>query len=175
MKYWVQKPSFKVDADLLAEMKKFATSTHGSKTMERLAKELQLATAERERFEDTRQSYLRPITPRRSHSTRITQPTKARDLAIALLILEGDKYSRIHPADYISYFQQQPGENNVRDALITKQNIAYWVKHAVLRCDKLEERTGQLKFFVYTAEVTGHVDAVHITWADHCIRRNLAN
>jgi hypothetical protein len=79
------------------------------------------------------------------------KPTKSRDLAVALLILEGDKYTRILPADYISYFQQE--ENNIRDVLETNNSIVYWVKQAVLRCDNLEARSKVLRLLIYTAEV----------------------
>jgi hypothetical protein len=103
--------------------------------------------------------YLQPIFPSNSHTTiphKTKQPPKPRDLAIALLILEGDKYTRILLADYISCFQQ--GENNVRDALETNHTITCWVQQAVLRCDEVEARSRLVEFFVYTAEVTGHLD-----------------
>lgn len=36
-----------------------------------------------------------------------------RDLAIALTLLEGDKYQSISPADYISHLKRLEGGNNV--------------------------------------------------------------
>ena len=68
-------------------------------------------------------------------------------------MLEGDKYTRILPADYISYFQHQSGNNNIRDAFETNNSITYWVKQQVLRCDDLQSRSDVLTFYVYTAEV----------------------
>jgi hypothetical protein len=78
-------------------------------------------------------------------------------------MLEGDKYTRILPADCISYFQQQSGKNNVRDALETNHAITCWVQQAVLNLDDFRERSKVLSFFVNTAEVMRHIDVAHST------------
>jgi hypothetical protein len=93
---------------------------------------------------------------------REVQPTKPRDLAIALLILDRDKYTGILPADYISYikFQQPSEENGVSDVFKTNRKVTYWIKRVVLSCDQLEKRIELLNFFVDTAKVTGHGDVV---------------
>ena len=95
-----------------------------------------------------------------SISAKKVQPTKARDLAIALLILERDMYARILPADYISYLRSQPPseENNINYLFQINGQITHWTKQVVLH-DKLEERIKLFKFFVDTAKVTGHSDA----------------
>jgi hypothetical protein len=88
-------------------------------------------------------------------SKKPTRPKKPQDLAIALLMLEGYKYSRILPADYISYFQQKSGENNLHLALETNHAIASWVEQTILRFDDFGKRRHALELFVSTAEVTG--------------------
>lgn len=165
MKYWVTSPYFKLDINVLARVMEFALSIQSSESMKNLTQELHLAAAERVWFHYFCQRlilshrwllYLQLISPSIPHtiiSLEPAKPTGPRDLAIALLILEGDKYARILPADYISYFQQQPGENTVRDVLETKCKIICWVQQAILRCDELGERSELLKFFVSTAEV----------------------
>lgn len=117
-------------------------------------------------------SFLQSIYLSRPYTTP-TQPKTPRDLAIALLILEGDKYTHILPADYISYFQQQPGEDSVTGVLEANLAITVWVQRTILRCDKLKDRRGLLEFFVSAVKVTGHVDAVHVIWTDCYIHRNL--
>jgi len=143
MKYWVTSPYFKVDINVLARMMEFASSIQSLKPMDKLAQELHSAAAER---------LISPSIPHTMISPKPAKPTKPRDLAIALLMLEGDMYTRILPADYISYFQQQPGENTVRDVLETKYKITCWVQQVILSYDKLGERSELLKFFVSTAE-----------------------
>jgi hypothetical protein len=166
MKYWVTTPYFEVNTNILARMKVFAASIRSPGTIDKLAQELHSATAGRVWFHHFCQCpilshhwplYVQLISPSRPHtktSQKPTAPTKPRDLAIALLILEGDKYASILQADYISYFQLKPGENHVRDALETNHTITYWVQQAVLSCGELGARSGVLKFFVFTAEVT---------------------
>jgi son of sevenless len=82
----------------------------------------------------------------------MSRPTNARELAIALSKLEGDKYSRILPADYISYFRHG-SRNTVKAAYEMNNKIISWVKQSILRYDDLEKRSEILKFFVYTAMV----------------------
>jgi len=170
MKYWVTHQYFKPDTGLLAQMEQFATSIQSSRMMTKLATGLRSAIAERVWFRYFHQrlilsycflSYLQLISASMPNGTITHKPTRtneSRGLAIALLILAGDKYTRILPADYISYFQQQPGENAVRDILETNHAISCWVQHTILFCDDLEGRSDLLAFFLYAAEVTGYVN-----------------
>jgi son of sevenless-like protein len=82
-------------------------------------------------------------------------PTRGtpQDLAIALAMLEGDKYTEILPCDYIYHIQCSEGNENINAALNANDKIVYWVQHDVLRHDDLKTRRDVLNFFVYTAEV----------------------
>ena len=174
MKYWVTTPYLEIDTNVLTRMKELAASIQTPGVIKKLAQELHSATAGRVWLHYFCHClilshhwllYVQIISPSRPHtktSQKPTVPTKARDLAIALLILEEDKYSRILQADYIPYFQQKPGENHVRDVFETNHTITYWVQQAVLNCDELGARSGLLKFFISTAEVTGHAGSVHV-------------
>jgi hypothetical protein len=179
MKYWVTGPCFRVDNEFLARMEQFVSSIQSSGTIKKLAQELHSATTERVWFLCFCQRlilshhgcYVQLISLSRPHakiSQKPTEPTKPRDLAVALLAMERDKYTPILQADYISYFQQRSGENNVRAALETKEMITCWVQQAILRCDELGARSGLLKFFVSTAEVTYTLkfSTAHVTWTD---------
>lgn len=85
--------------------------------------------------------------------TKISQPTEPHDLACALFILEGEKYTSILPADCISHLRGESGNNNIKLASDTNNKIINWVKQGILRQDDLDTRTQVLKFFVNTAEV----------------------
>jgi son of sevenless-like protein len=177
MKCWVTTPHFEVYTNDLARMKEFAASIQNSSrgAIENLAQELQSATTERVWFRYFCQClilshhwllYLQLVSLSRPHTTispKPTKPTEPQDLANALLILEGDKYTRILPATCISYFQPRSGQNYVRDALETNHTISSWIQQAVLLCDELGDRIGVLKFFILVAEVTGHPDPVQVT------------
>jgi len=79
-------------------------------------------------------------------------PPNPRDLAIALMMLEGEKYTRIIPGDYISYLQHPEANNNIAIACRTNYQIVNWVKHNVLGSDDLRTRNAVLEFFVHAAE-----------------------
>ena len=177
-------PYFKVDVNVLARIMEFASSIQTLEPMNKLAQELHSEATERvwfylyfhQRLIVSHRWLLYPqlISPSIPHTTisqKPTAPSKPRDLAIALLMLEGDNYTRVLPADYISYFQRQPGENTVRDALETKSKITCWVQQAILRRDKPGDRSKLLEFFLSTAEVMGCINTVCTTWTNY-IRKN---
>ena len=76
-----------------------------------------------------------------------------RDLAIALTLLEGDKYKVILPTDYIGHLEKQDRPNNVAAACQTNNRIVLWVKQSVLHYDAIDSRAQVLKFFVNTGLV----------------------
>lgn len=154
MKHWARNAYLEVDTYVLAQMREFALGISSSDTMKRLAMELHSVATERVGFQYHRQ----PISPPSPHVTisqRIIRPTEARDLAIAFLILERDKYTHIRTVDCISYFENQPGQNKVKAACETNHIIVNWVKWSVVSVKDLNARSNVLKFLVYTAEVTG--------------------
>lgn len=77
-----------------------------------------------------------------------------KDLAIALTIIEGDRWGSIRPADYIHYFTKNPGHNPIEMAWVTNNTIVSWVKKSILRSENVEIRGETFKFFVHVAEVT---------------------
>jgi son of sevenless-like protein len=68
-------------------------------------------------------------------------------------MMEGDKFRRILPRNYISYLRGQEPNNNVDAAVKTNDQIRDWVIHSILHCDQLEARKDHLLFFVLTANV----------------------
>ena len=95
-----------------------------------------------------------------------TEPTKAEDLAIVLLLIERDNYAHILPADYISHFQFPDMDNRVRKAFETNRKITYWIMYDVLFREKPKDRKSRLKFFVLAAEVTRHFLMVYMMRTD---------
>jgi len=78
---------------------------------------------------------------------------KPNELAIALALLEGDKYKVLVPSDYIAHLRRHGGHNNVEGAYTANNNIIFWVKDSVLHYDDVQKRADVLKFFIHTAVV----------------------
>lgn len=152
----------KVGSNTLAQMQEFAMSIRTSQRMIELAMELHSVIANLVRTVNF--CYLLfisshcssqscpPNTPSLSHPESWTNIVP-KDLAIALLMLQSDKYTRILPSDYISHLQRPEVNNNIQDAYRTNGQIINWVADSILRCDDLEDRKNLLKFFVLTAQV----------------------
>jgi len=79
---------------------------------------------------------------------------KPNELAIALALLEGDKYKALVPSDYIAHLRRHAGYNNVEGAYTANNKIIFWVKDSVLHYDSVEKRADVLKFFIHTAQVS---------------------
>ena len=79
---------------------------------------------------------------------------KPYDLAIALTLMEGDRYRVLGPPDYLSFLMKHPGHNLVEDFYSTHNTIILWVKCSILLYEKAEKRTEVLKFFIHAAEVS---------------------
>jgi son of sevenless-like protein len=74
-------------------------------------------------------------------------------LAIALTLLEGDRYRQIMPCDYLANQCGRPGYNNVDAACSVTHKIILWIKQSLLYYDALQSRAAVLKFFINTANV----------------------
>jgi RasGEF domain len=74
-------------------------------------------------------------------------------IAAALMVLEGDMYSRIRAADCINHLQERQCPNRVAEVHAMTLKITFWVKQKVLHSDRIEERGEMLKFFLKIAEV----------------------
>lgn len=79
------------------------------------------------------------------------------ELAIALTLLEGDKYKVLTPVDYLGHLRRHPGINNIEGVYTTNNMIILWVKNSILRHDSTADRTSALKFFINTAAVSVYV------------------
>ncbi|KAK0483397.1 kinase-like domain-containing protein [Armillaria novae-zelandiae] len=144
--YWVSNSNFYVDAPLLSRMKEFcisALSVKRSSTMNDKAKEVLHAIDARSASATISESPVCDI-PRSSDM----QP---KHLAIALTLMEGDKYRAILPADYIIYLTRET-ENRVEAAKKVNKEIQFWVQYTIIRSDRLAERTRSLVFFVNTGQ-----------------------
>lgn len=75
-------------------------------------------------------------------------------LAIALTLLEGDKYKAIMPCDYIANQCGRPGFDKVAEAVSTNNQIIQWTKQSLLHYDGFQQRAGVLKFYINTAQVS---------------------
>ncbi|KAJ7470512.1 ras guanine nucleotide exchange factor domain-containing protein [Mycena latifolia] len=147
--FWLSSSRLQVHAQLLSQIEQFCwsvVSTKASSLNENARRLLQLAR-ERANMDNALAS---PLVP---SSTKIprTADILPRDLAIALALLEGDKYSSILPADYIRHLRKLEGPNRVDAASVENNRIILWVKKSVLTPSRVETRAEVLKFFVNAA------------------------
>jgi len=151
MKHWLASPHVKADIDILSQMKQFVLSVRSSKIMSELAH--YVAQTIDARMSSNQDSYLFLSPPSPVENVPVPRPKdiSPQGLALALTTLEGDQYSRILPADYISHFRNPLGSDNVSAACATNNKIFYWVKRSVLQPATLEGRAEVFKFFVNTA------------------------
>ncbi|KAJ3548437.1 hypothetical protein NMY22_g1270 [Coprinellus aureogranulatus] len=73
-------------------------------------------------------------------------------LAIAMTILEGDKYKAILPCDYLADQCGRRGFDRVGDAASTNNRIIQWTKQSLLHWDAFQQRAAVLKFYITTAQ-----------------------
>jgi len=92
-------------------------------------------------------------------------------LAIALTLLEGDKYKAIVPSDYIAHFGKHPGSNGVKVACSVNNKIVLWVKQSVLQYDTAQSRAQRIGFFLNTAQVSRLTLELYIKPADPTTRQ----
>ncbi|KAF8892698.1 ras guanine nucleotide exchange factor domain-containing protein [Infundibulicybe gibba] len=147
--YWLSSGHLQVDPQLLWQMKNFcltAMSMKSSQTMNNKAWDLLELIEDRSNRDPSSPLALSPgrKIPRASDIL-------PRDLAIALALLEGDKYRAILPTDYIAHLKRYPGINGVEVACQTNNKIILWVKQSVLHYDEIDSRVQVLKFFINAA------------------------
>ncbi|KAF8181559.1 ras guanine nucleotide exchange factor domain-containing protein [Pholiota molesta] len=147
--YWLSNRHLVVDHQLLWQMKTFCESAirmKSSTTMSDKARDL-LQMIENRAHQDIPSS---PLSPGRRMLK--ASEIKPRDLAIALTLLEGDKYKVLVPSDYIAHLRRHPGYNNVQGAYTINNKIVFWVKDSILHYDRVDQRADVLKFFIHTAQ-----------------------
>ncbi|KAF7984065.1 hypothetical protein HWV62_17613 [Athelia sp. TMB] len=110
MKYWVACVHTRIDRETIDDILEFAmslVSARGtSSRMKELAKELMMASGQ-------------------TTSPKAAPPSNGRELAIGLMLIEGDYFSRILPSDCIYHLRNQP-ENHIRAASDLNNKLVYW-------------------------------------------------
>jgi hypothetical protein len=83
-----------------------------------------------------------------------------RQLALALAVLEGERYQRILPAEYIAHAGRQPLYcPNLLAAIAFNETVHNWVQSSILDLDfaggwdELNRRSEIKEYFVQTAKV----------------------
>lgn len=82
-----------------------------------------------------------------------------RALAVALIILEGERYNSITPTDCVSELlsgkgsTNPTGSNQIDEARATHNKIVNWVKASIVKSSKKDKRADTLGFFIKTAIV----------------------
>lgn len=148
--YWVSRCHLPVNQQLLSRMKNFCEAAIIAKTSPTMAKK----ASELLQMIDERSSKDLIISPTLSPGRKLLQDSDIapHHLAIALTLLEGDKYKAIVPSDYIAHLRKHPGSNSVKVACLVNNKIVLWVKQSVLHYDTAKLRAQRLEFFLNTAQ-----------------------
>ncbi len=75
------------------------------------------------------------------------------NLAVALTLLEVDRFKAILPTDYLQHTIVSTSAGKVNTALATSARIQLWIKKSILHSDEQDGRVEVLKFFVLAAQV----------------------
>ncbi|KAL0947206.1 hypothetical protein HGRIS_013323 [Hohenbuehelia grisea] len=150
--YWVSNHHLDLSPKLRSQMHEFAVTALSERTssnaMKARAKDIISGLEQRNVHRQESASPL--LSPRRKIPR--TSDLVPRDVAIAMTLLEGDKFVQILPAGYIGYLRKSTDAYCVDTALAINAQITYWVKRSILRCDAIKDRCEALKFFVNTAD-----------------------
>ncbi|TFK26396.1 ras GEF [Coprinopsis marcescibilis] len=161
--HWLSSRHLPVNDELLWQMRTFveaAVRLKTSSTMVDKANDLLQLIQERvslSKTEEERQAEELESTSFMSPERRMMEMkamTNPRDLAIGLTLLEGDKYRKIMPCDYLAYQLRQPisgYQNHIDIACTVNNKLIHWIKHSVLVSDDVKFRMGVIKFYIHTA------------------------
>jgi son of sevenless-like protein len=188
---WLSSCHLPVDQQLLSRMKNFCEVAIGVKTSSTMAKKgrelLQMIDERVGRFKCflinlflnliSQSGKDLIMSPTLSPSRKLLQDSDIapRHLAIALTLLEGDKYKAIVPSDYTALLGKHPGSNGVKVACSVNNKIVLWVKQSVLHCDTAQSRAQCLEFFLNTAQVRGSSGSCTLSQLIKPLNRNAGN
>lgn len=82
-----------------------------------------------------------------------SEQVSAQGLALALTLLEGDKYRQISPSDYLAHLCGRPEYTNVDAATSVNRMIMLWVKQSLVHFEEIAPRVSVMTFFINTAKV----------------------
>ncbi|KAF8921531.1 kinase-like domain-containing protein [Mucidula mucida] len=149
--YWLSNSHLPIDPPLLAQLKEFCVSgisSHRSSTMNEKAKEILRAIEARSRMP---QHAPVPSSPGNRKVPR-SDTIMPENLAVALTLLEVDRFKAILPTDYLQHTIVSTSAGKVNTALATSARIQLWIKKSILHSDEQDGRVEVLKFFVLAAQ-----------------------
>lgn len=161
MIFWLESRRMPVTMDVLLQMRTFCQESLRFKTSSSMIRRgndlLQLIDQRIAEQADNDQVYSFSVGFPCSYSLKhpIGRPQTPKDLAVALTILEGEKYKAIMPCDYLAYLrpEQIHGYHNpVEIARVVNNHIIQWVKQSILHYDEVLPRADVIKFYVHTAQ-----------------------
>jgi hypothetical protein len=154
------------DIQLLVRVRTFAKTIEAPPTLRSLARQI-------EALADNR---IRAFTPPEASQTKVNQssPNYVDELAVALTIVEGERFASVLPGQIVAYLVRQPApaadndRSALDDALETYALVTRWVKRSVLRCDDLKSRVVRIEFMIAAAQVSVFLS---LTSGDHAQHR----
>ncbi|RXW17394.1 hypothetical protein EST38_g8463, partial [Candolleomyces aberdarensis] len=150
MCYWLTQPQLPVSPELLWEMQQFGLKAWEMKTAPTMVEKIRnlLHKIEMRPKQDavTRTS----LSP--SGQMLTSKDITPQSLALALTLLEGDKFRQISPSDYLVHLCGRPEHTNVEAASSVNEKVVLWVKQSLLHYEALNPRVALMRFFINTAK-----------------------
>ncbi|KAJ2918084.1 hypothetical protein MD484_g2342, partial [Candolleomyces efflorescens] len=150
MSYWITHAQLPVNSDLLWEMQEFCeavTERTSAPTMLKRAEELACLIRIRQGAAPRMTSV-----PRGAQTSMTSQDVTPQGLALALTLLEGDKFRLISPSDYLAHLCGRSERTNVDAAMSVNGKIKLWVQQNIVHFDALDPRVSVMTFYINTAK-----------------------
>lgn len=161
MRYWLTCEHTRIDSAIKDKILAFAMSvvSHPSTSsrMRELAKELMMESG-------APISPTSPVPSAFSSGVPLSPPANGKEIAFALMLLEGDNFSRIFASDCIYNLRGQEQEL-IRAASDLNNRVVYWVKKAILRNSDLRVRSGLVESMITAAEISYQYRNFASLWA----------
>ncbi|KAJ2924054.1 hypothetical protein H1R20_g13048, partial [Candolleomyces eurysporus] len=150
MRYWLTQPQLPVSPELLWEMQAFCLKAWEMKTAPTMIEKLRTLLHKIEM--QPKQDAVSRTSLSPSGRTLTSKEITPQSLALALTLLEGDKFRQISPSDYLAHLCGRPEYTNVEAASSVNEKIVLWVKQSLLHYEALNPRVALMKFFINTAK-----------------------
>ncbi|RXW13978.1 hypothetical protein EST38_g11877 [Candolleomyces aberdarensis] len=150
MRYWLTQPQLPVSPELLWEMQQFCLNAWEMKTAPTMVEKIRNLLHKIEMRPKQNAVSRTSLSP--SEQTLNQKEITPQGLALALTLLEGDKFRQISPSDYLAHLCGRPEYTNVEAASSVNEKIVSWVKQSLVHYEALYPRVSQMRFFINTAK-----------------------
>ncbi|KAI9433953.1 ras guanine nucleotide exchange factor domain-containing protein [Lactarius indigo] len=152
LRVWLSTEGEHMDRELLPSIGTFVSTVSGSDVMREVAREIvDLVGKNMDVVAAPPVSPLQPSSGHRPGPPPSPDKIKPADIALALTIIEGERYAEISQVDYVAHLR---GAVSKRIEFATKVNnrLVNWIKKKILGPEDVQKRASYFRHFVLVAE-----------------------